>query len=80
MVIIIVYPCLSLGGGFVGAVSDRGVLCLVGEGDGEGALGVSVGVEGARDDVEHAVLAIAEEGGEMSYVGITCEEPNKSNP
>jgi hypothetical protein len=47
------YPCLSLGGGFV-AVSDRGVLCLVGDCDGEGAACVSIGVEGARDDVEHA--------------------------
>jgi hypothetical protein len=53
-VIFIVYPCLSLGWGFVGAVSDRGVLCLVGELDGEGAFGVGIGVEGARDDVEHA--------------------------
>ena len=49
----------------VGAVSDRGVLCLVGELDGECALGVGIWVEGARDDVEHAVLAIADEGEEV---------------
>ena len=48
-------PLLSLGVG----------LCFVGELDGEGALGVGVGVEGARYDVEHAVLAIADEGEEV---------------
>ena len=46
------FPLLSIGVG----------LCFGGELDGEGALGVGVGVEGARDDVEHAVLAIADEG------------------
>ena len=52
------YYCFSLPlirRGFVGAVSDRGVLCLVGELDGECALGVGIWVEGVRDDVEHAV-------------------------
>lgn len=42
----------------VGAVSDRGVLCLVGYCDGECALGVGVGVEGEGDDVEHTTSSV----------------------
>ena len=42
----------------VGAVSDRGVLCLVGDFDGEGTFGVGIGVEGEGYDVEHATSAV----------------------
>ena len=43
-VIVMCCPLLFIGVG----------LCFGGEGDGELSFGVGVGVEGARDDVEHA--------------------------
>ena len=51
----ICFPLLSIGVG----------LCFVGELDGELSLCVGVGVEGSRDDVEHAWFAIAVEGEEV---------------
>ena len=60
----ICFPLLSLGVG----------LCFGGELDGEGALGVGVGVEGSRDDVEHATSAVRALHGDEVGLGVTAED------